>query len=167
MSAFWVPPTLRGYRRAWLGADALAALTLVAVALPSQMATARLAGLPAVVALYAFLSGSLLYAALGTKPHLSVGADSTIAPVLATAATAVAAAGSAGYAATMAFICLLYTSTSFPGPTRACTAMAVRSSSCSCRIATSTPPPPPPAGSAGPWPTWRYPTTPGPRRPTW
>jgi high affinity sulfate transporter 1 len=98
---------LRGYRRAWLGADALAALTLVAVALPSQMATARLAGLPAVVALYAFLSGSLLYAALGTKPHLSVGADSTIAPVLATAATAVAAAGSAGYAATMAFMALV------------------------------------------------------------
>ena len=107
MSAFWVPPTLRGYRRAWLGADALAALTLVAVALPSQMATARLAGLPAVVGLYAFLAGSLLYAALGTKPHLSVGADSTIAPVLATAATAVAAAGSAGYAATMAFMALV------------------------------------------------------------
>ena len=101
------PPTLRAYRRAWLGADALAALTLVAVALPSQMATARLADLPAVVGLYAFLAGSLLYAALGTKPHLSVGADSTIAPVLATAATAVAAAGSAGYAATMAFMALL------------------------------------------------------------
>jgi MFS superfamily sulfate permease-like transporter len=85
----------------------LAALTLVAVALPSQMATARLAGLPPVVGLYAFLSGSLLYAALGTKPHLSVGADSTIAPVLATAATAVAAAGSAGYAATLAFMALV------------------------------------------------------------
>jgi MFS superfamily sulfate permease-like transporter len=71
------------------------------------MATARLAGLPAVVGLYAFLAGSLLYAALGTKPHLSVGADSTIAPVLATAAATVAAAGSAGYAATMAFMALL------------------------------------------------------------
>ena len=34
---------MRGYRRDWRGADALAALTLVAVALPSQMATARLA----------------------------------------------------------------------------------------------------------------------------
>ena len=107
MSAFWAPPTLRAYRRAWLGADALAALTLVAVALPSQMATAQLADLPAVVGLYAFMAGSLLYAALGTKPHLSVGADSTIAPVLATAATAVAAAGPTGYAATMAFMALL------------------------------------------------------------
>jgi MFS superfamily sulfate permease-like transporter len=85
----------------------LAALTLVAVALPSQMATARLAGLPAVVGLYAFVAGSLLYSLLGTKPHLSVGADSTIAPVLATAAVAVAAVGTARYAATMAFTALL------------------------------------------------------------
>jgi SulP family sulfate permease len=73
VSAFWVPPTLRGYHRAWLGADALAALTLVAVALPSQMATARLAGLPAVIGLYAFVAGSLLYSLLGTKAHLSGG----------------------------------------------------------------------------------------------
>ncbi len=107
MNGFWVPPTLRGYHRAWLGADALAALTLVAVALPSQMATARLAGLPAVAGLYAFVGGSLLYAILGTNRHLSVGADSTIAPVLATAAVAVAAAGTARYAATMAFTALL------------------------------------------------------------
>jgi high affinity sulfate transporter 1 len=107
VNAFWVPPTLRGYRRTWLGADALAALTLVAVALPSQMATARLAGLPAVAGLYAFIGGSLLFAVLGTNRHLSVGADSTIAPVLATAAAAVAATGTVRYAATMAFTALL------------------------------------------------------------
>jgi MFS superfamily sulfate permease-like transporter len=98
---------LRCYRGAWLGADALAALTLVAVALPSQMATARLAGLPAVVGLYAFVAGSLLYCLLGTKAHLSVGADSTIAPVLATAAASVAAVGTTRYATTMAFTALL------------------------------------------------------------
>jgi hypothetical protein len=40
----WILPTLHGYRSSWLAADALAALTLVAVALPGQMATARLAG---------------------------------------------------------------------------------------------------------------------------
>jgi hypothetical protein len=38
VKGFWVPPTLRGYHTRWLGADAMAALTLVAVALPSQMA---------------------------------------------------------------------------------------------------------------------------------
>src|SRR3954447_26003354 len=78
MSGKWVPPTLRGYQPSWLLADVLAGLTLVAIALPSQMATARLANLPAVVGLYAFIAGSLLYALIGTNRHLSVGADSTI-----------------------------------------------------------------------------------------
>jgi MFS superfamily sulfate permease-like transporter len=65
MSTWWVPPTLQDYRASWLSADALAGLALVAVALPSQMATAQLANLPAVAGLYAFVAGSLLYAALG------------------------------------------------------------------------------------------------------
>jgi sulfate permease, SulP family len=102
-----IPATLRGYQAAWLGADALAGLTLVAVALPGQIATARLADLPAVAGLYAFVAGSLLYALLGTNRHLSVGADSTIAPVLATGVAAVAIAGSAGYSLAMAVTALM------------------------------------------------------------
>jgi SulP family sulfate permease len=98
-----LPATLRGYRAAWLGADALAGLTLVAVVLPGQMATARLAGLPAAAGLLAFVAGSLAYALLGTSRQLSVGADSTIAPVLATGIAAVAVAGSSGYGVAMAF----------------------------------------------------------------
>jgi sulfate permease, SulP family len=107
MRAWWVPPTLRGYQAAWLGADALAGLTLVAVAVPGQMATARLAGLPAVAGLYAFIAGSLVYALVGTNRHLSVGADSTIAPVLAVGVASVAAAGASGYGTVMAFTALL------------------------------------------------------------
>jgi len=107
MRAWWVPPTLRGYRAAWLGADALAGLTLVAVAVPGQMATARLANLPAVAGLYAFVAGSLVYALLGTNRDLSVGADSTIAPLLATGVASVAAAGTSGYGSVMAFTALL------------------------------------------------------------
>jgi len=90
-----------------LGADALAGLTLVAVALPSQMATARLANLPAVVGLYAFVAGALVYALIGTNCHLSVGADSTIAPVLATGVVAVAVVGTTGYSDAMAFASLM------------------------------------------------------------
>jgi len=107
VNAWWVPPTLRDYRASWLGTDALAGLTLVAVALPSQMATARLAGLPAVAGLYAFLAGSLLYALLGRNPRLSVGADSTIAPVLAVGVAAVAVVGTPRYGAAMAFMALV------------------------------------------------------------
>jgi SulP family sulfate permease len=107
MTTWWVPPTLRGYRAAWLGADALAGLTLVAVAVPGQMATAQLAGVPAVAGLYAFVAGSLAYALLGTNRHLSVGADSTIAPVLATGVASLAVAGTSDYDAVMAFTALL------------------------------------------------------------
>jgi Sulfate permease family len=77
-----IPPTLRGYRRSWLGPDVLAGLTLAAIAVPEQVATARLVGMPAITGLYAFLAGSLLFAMLGRGRQLSIGADSTIAPVL-------------------------------------------------------------------------------------
>jgi SulP family sulfate permease len=107
MGGWWVPPTLRGYRASWVGPDALAGLTLVAVALPAQMATARLANLPAVAGLDAFVAGSLLYAGLGPGRHLSVGADSTIAPVLATGVASVAAVGTARYGSVMALTALL------------------------------------------------------------
>ena len=102
-----IPATLRGYRASWLGADALAGLTLVAVALPGQIATARLADMPAVTGLYAFAAGSLAYALVGTNRRLSVGADSTIAPVLATGVAAAAVAGSSGYSLAMAVTALM------------------------------------------------------------
>src|ERR1700684_3403650 len=58
MKAWWIPPTLRGYKAAWLGADILAGMTLVAVAVHGQMATARLAGLPAWLGPDALLVGT-------------------------------------------------------------------------------------------------------------
>lgn len=95
--AFPVLPTLRGYRGAWLTADVTAGLTLVAIAIPEQMATAHLANMPAVVGLYAFVAGSLMFALLGRHPQMSVGADSTIAPVFAAGVATVAVAGSPEY----------------------------------------------------------------------
>lgn len=63
--------------------DVLAGLTLLAVAVPEQLATARLAGLPPESGLYAFVGGSIGFALLGHSRVLSAGADSTTAPIFA------------------------------------------------------------------------------------
>jgi sulfate permease, SulP family len=89
--------TLRGYKLAWLTADAVAGLTLVAIAIPEQVATAHLANMAAVTGFYAFVAGSLLFALFGRHARMSVGADSTIAPVFAAGVAALAAAGSPTY----------------------------------------------------------------------
>jgi MFS superfamily sulfate permease-like transporter len=93
-----VLPTLRGYKAAWLAADAIAGLTLVAIAIPEQMATAHLANMPAMAGFYAFIAGSVLFAVLGRHPRMSVGADSTITPVFVAGVATVAATGSRAYA---------------------------------------------------------------------
>jgi len=102
-----IVPTLWGYQTAWLGPDLLAGLTLVAIAVPEQIATARLASMPAIAGLYAFIAGSLLFALLGRSPHLSVGADSTIAPVIAAGVAAVAATGTPRYDHLVSFLALV------------------------------------------------------------
>jgi SulP family sulfate permease len=89
--------SLRGYRREWVGADAGAALALLVIVIPEQLATSRLAGMPPVTGFYAFVAGSVLFAVFGTNPHLSVGADSTIAPLFAVGVGHLAATGSARY----------------------------------------------------------------------
>jgi len=100
-------PTLRGYQAAWLGPDVLAGLTLVAIAVPEQMATARLANMPAVAGLYAFIAGSVLFAVLGRSGRLSVGADSTIAPVMAAGVAAIAAVGTPRYIHLVSLLAIL------------------------------------------------------------
>ncbi len=107
MKSWPVLPTLQGYRPSSLGPDVLAGLTLVAIAVPEQMATARLAGMPAVAGLYAFVAGSLVFALFGRSRQMSVGADSTIAPIIASGAVAVAAAGSLQYSHVVSFLALM------------------------------------------------------------
>ncbi|HVC84085.1 MAG TPA: SulP family inorganic anion transporter [Solirubrobacteraceae bacterium] len=89
--------SLHGYRRAWLTADLLAAITLLVIAVPEQLATSRLAGMPPITGLYAFAAGTLLFALLGSSPQMSVGADSTIAPLFAVGIARLAPAGSGHY----------------------------------------------------------------------
>jgi len=93
--------SLDGYRAAWARADVLAALTLLAIAVPEQLATARLAGMPPVSGLFAFVAGSVLFAVLGSNPQMSVGADSTIAPLFAVGIANLAASSSPQYIALM------------------------------------------------------------------
>ncbi len=100
-------PTLRGYRASALGPDLLAGLLLAAIAVPEQIATARLAGMPTTAGLAAFIFGSLAIAIFGRTGTLSVGGDSTIAPVIAASVTSVVAAGSATYRADASLLALL------------------------------------------------------------
>lgn len=82
-------------------------MTLAAIAVPEQMATAKLANMAAVTGLYAFIAGSLVFALLGPDRHISVGADSTIAPVFAAGIAGVTAAGTPGYAHLVSVVAII------------------------------------------------------------
>ena len=90
-------PSLRGYRLGHLPGDLIAGLTLAAIAIPEQMATARLGGFPPQLGFLAFVAGSLGFALLGGNRFLSCGADSTITPIFAGGLALLAAAGSPEY----------------------------------------------------------------------
>jgi len=94
----WFFASLHGYRMRWLTSDLVAGLMLAAVAIPGQLATARLAGMPPETGLYAFAAGSLAFAAFGANRFMSVQADSTIAPIFAGALASLAVTSPAHYA---------------------------------------------------------------------
>ena len=79
MSNAWpVYSSLYSYRIQFLTHDLFAGLTLAAIAIPEQMATARLGGFTPQIGFFAFLAGSLAFAMFGSNRFLSCGADSTI-----------------------------------------------------------------------------------------
>jgi MFS superfamily sulfate permease-like transporter len=75
--------TFAGWRARDLGPDLLAGLTLAAIAIPEQMATARLGGMPPELGFLALAAGGVGFALFGASRRLSVGADSTITPIFA------------------------------------------------------------------------------------
>ena len=99
--------TLRGYRAAWISGDLIAGVLLAAIAIPEQLATARLAGMPAQTGLYAFAVGTLAFAIAGSNRFLSVGGDSTITPIFAGGIAAFVAAGSPAYPGFVSLAALL------------------------------------------------------------
>jgi len=78
----WLP-TFAGWSARDLGPDLLAGLTLAAIAVPEQIATARLGGMPPELGFFALAAGGVGFALFGASRRLSVGADSTITPIFA------------------------------------------------------------------------------------
>ena len=107
VAPWFILRSFAGWRPRDLGADAVAGLTLAAIAIPSQMATARLANLTPQIGLFALIAAAIGFALFGDSRRLSVGADSTIAPIFAGALAALAAAGPAHYAAAAAALSLM------------------------------------------------------------
>ena len=79
--------------------DALAGLLLATIAIPEQLATARLAGMRPEAGLFTFAAGAVGFAVFGTNRFLSAGADSTIAPIFAGGLAMMATLGSPDYTA--------------------------------------------------------------------
>ena len=99
--------SLASWSPAFLTSDLIAGLTLAAIAIPEQMATARLGGFEPQIGFFAFMAGSVGFAMLGSNRFLSCGADSTITPIFAGGLAALAAAGSPDYAAHAIALALL------------------------------------------------------------
>ncbi len=99
--------SLRGYRIAWISGDLIAGLLLAAIAIPEQIATARLAGMPAETGLYAFAAGTVAFVVFGRNRYLSVGADSTIATIFAVSLAAIVAPGSPEYVLLLGLMALI------------------------------------------------------------
>jgi sulfate permease, SulP family len=99
--------SLQHYHFNFISHDLVAGLTLVAIAIPEQLATAKLGGFSPQIGFFAFLAGSLAFAIFGSSRFLSSGADSTITPIFAGGLAALAAAGSPDYAALAAALALM------------------------------------------------------------
>jgi SulP family sulfate permease len=103
-------PLFRSFRGVGVGAsrfDFIAGLTLAAIAIPEQMATARLGGFSPHIGFFAFIAGSVAFAVFGSNRFLSAGADSTITPIFAGALAALATVGGKDYGELAAVLALL------------------------------------------------------------
>lgn len=99
--------SLAGYALGNVKQDLAAGLTLAAIAIPEQMATARLGGFPPEIGFFAFIAGAVAFAVFGANRFLSVGADSTITPIFAGGLVMWAAAGTPAYAGMAAALALV------------------------------------------------------------
>ncbi|NPU65927.1 SulP family inorganic anion transporter [Bradyrhizobium sp. 83012] len=99
--------SLQSWRISALPSDLAAGLTLAAIAIPEQMATAKLGGFTPETGFFAFIAGSLGFALFGANRFLSCGADSTITPIFAGGLALLAASGTPEYGGLAAALALL------------------------------------------------------------
>src|SRR4051812_7065535 len=99
--------TLRHYRRADLSHDALAGLSVAAIALPVGVAYAELAGFSPVVGLYSSILPLVAYAVFGSSRQLIVGPDAATCALVAAAVTPLAAGDPQQYMAMSMTLALL------------------------------------------------------------
>lgn len=98
---------LPGYAAATARGDLVAGLTVAALAIPSAMAYAELAGLSPVNGLYALILPGVLYVLLGSSRQLVVGPEGTVATLVAAAVLPLAAAAGAAAAELAAMLALM------------------------------------------------------------
>lgn len=82
---FPVTSDVRSYRTSSFRRDLVAGLTVAALAVPSGMAYAEVAGLPPVVGLYTLLLPAVAYAVLGSSKRLMIGPEGTTAALVGAA----------------------------------------------------------------------------------
>jgi sulfate permease, SulP family len=100
--------SLAGYRAEYLARDLAAGLTLAAIAIPEQMATAaKLGGFTPQTGLLVLVAGALAFAIFGGSRYLSCGADSTITPIFFGGLTMLAVGHPGDYPALAAALALM------------------------------------------------------------
>ena len=102
-----VSAQIPGYRPHTARRDLLAGLTVAALAIPSAMAYAEVAGVPPVNGLYALLLPAVLYTFLGSSRQLIVGPEGSISALVGAALLPLAVAGSSESAELAATLALL------------------------------------------------------------
>lgn len=103
----WLLPTVRGYRRAWLGDDARAALILWTLLVPQALAYAQTAGMPPETGLYTALGAMAGYALLGASRHMNVGPEATVGLLSASVLAPIALGDPARFGALSAALAIM------------------------------------------------------------
>ena len=102
-----VSSDVAGYRPRTARRDLLAGVTVAALAIPSAMAYAEVAGLSPVNGLYALLLPTVAYVLLGSSRQLVIGPEGSVSTLVAAAILALVAAGSPEAAELAAMLALL------------------------------------------------------------